>query len=61
VGKIRGKMEPKVSISIDVSEMEKAYLFYSEALGCKKVRIGDDITVLSADNATIYIKKRIRD
>jgi len=35
--------------------MEKAFLFYSEALGCKEVRHGDDITVLSADNATIYL------
>ena len=51
-------MEPKVSISIDVAEMEKASLFYSEALGCKKVRNGDDITVLSADNATIYLLKK---
>lgn len=51
-------MEPKISISIDVAEMEKASLFYSEALGCKKVRNGDDITVLSADNATIYLLKK---
>jgi len=51
-------MDPKVSISIDVAEMEKAFLFYSEALGCKEVRHGDDITVLSADNATIYLLKK---
>jgi predicted enzyme related to lactoylglutathione lyase len=51
-------MEPKVSISIDVAEMEKAFSFYSEALGCKKVRNGDEITVLSADNATIYLLKK---
>lgn len=51
-------MEPKVSISIDVAEIEKASLFYSEALGCKKVRNGDDITVLSADNAAIYLLKK---
>ncbi len=51
-------MEPKISISIDVSDMEKATLFYSEALGCKKVRTGDDITVLAAENATIYLLKK---
>jgi hypothetical protein len=33
-------MEPKVSISIDVSDMEKASLFYSEALGCKNIYLG---------------------
>lgn len=51
-------MEPKVSISIDVEDMEKAALFYSEALGCKKVRDGEEISVLSANNTNIYLLKK---
>jgi predicted enzyme related to lactoylglutathione lyase len=51
-------MRPKVSISIDVSDMKKASSFYSDALGCKKDRDGDEVTVLSADNTTIYLLKK---
>ena len=51
-------MEPKISISIDVSDMKKASLFYSEAIGCKKVREGDEITLLSANNTNIYLLKK---
>jgi predicted enzyme related to lactoylglutathione lyase len=51
-------MEPKISISIDVAEMEKASSFYCEALSCKKIRDGDDITVVLAENATIYLLKK---
>lgn len=46
---------PQVSISIDVSDMEKASLFYTNALGCKVLRDGAEITKLSADNVEIYL------
>lgn len=45
----------KISVSIDVSDMEKGVLFYSKALGCNKERVGADISELSANNATIYL------
>ncbi len=48
----------KVSISVDVSDMEKAVLFYSEGLGCERVSDGTDITILSADNVSIYLLKK---
>ena len=49
---------PQVSVSIDVSEMKKAALFYSKALGCKKLRDGSEISVLSADNVSIYLLEK---
>jgi len=51
-------MEPKVSISIDVTDMEEVSFFYSEALGCKKVRDSDAITVLSASNTNINLLQK---
>ncbi len=49
-----------VSVSIDVSDMEKATLFYTKALGCVKLRIGSDTTKLSTDNVNIFFWKRKR-
>jgi predicted enzyme related to lactoylglutathione lyase len=49
---------PKVSISIDVLDMDEAILFYTKALGCKKLRAGTDTTKLTADNVDIYLLKR---
>ena len=51
-------MEPKISVSIDVADMEIATDFYCRALKCKKIRDGDDISVLSAENATVYLLKK---
>jgi len=48
----------EVSISIDVSDMEKAILFYTKALGCSELRIGEDTTKLSADNVSIFLLKK---
>jgi len=48
----------EISISIDVSDMEKAVLFYTKALGCTEVRAGEDTTKLSADNASIFLLKK---
>lgn len=49
----------KLSVSIDVPDLAKGEAFYVEALGCKKVRAqGDDMIVLSTDNAEIYLLKR---
>lgn len=49
---------PKISVSIDVSDMETAVQFYSKALECNIVREGDEISELSADNSGIYLLKR---
>ncbi len=49
---------PQVSISIDVLDMDKAILFYTEALGCKEFRSGADTTKLTTDNIDIYLLKR---
>ncbi|MFT5849958.1 MAG: putative enzyme related to lactoylglutathione lyase [Patiriisocius sp.] len=49
----------KISVSIDVSELKKAEIFYIEALGCKKVRDqGSNMIVLSVYNADIYLQKK---
>lgn len=50
-------MEPKVSISIDVSDIPLATSFYCEALKCKTTRDGDEMTVLAAENTSIYLLK----
>lgn len=49
----------KLSVSIDVPDLAQSESFYVEAPGCKKVRSqGDDMIVLSTDNAEIYLLKR---
>ena len=49
----------KVSVSIDVPDLSAGEAFYAEALGCSKVRDqGNNMRVLSADNADIYLLKR---
>ncbi len=53
-----GEMEPKVSISIDVADMKKAASFYTQALGCTPVRSANDISVLTTQNATIYLLRK---
>jgi len=47
----------EVSISIDVSDMEKAVLFYTKALGCTELRAGESTTKLDADNVNIFLLK----
>ncbi len=49
----------KISVSIDVSSLEMAETFYIEALGCKKIRDqGDNMVVLSTQNAEIYLLRK---
>lgn len=48
----------KVSVCIDVSEMEKAIQFYTKALGCELVEEGEEYTELSADGLKVYLAKR---
>jgi len=49
----------KISVSIDVSDLKKAELFYTQALGCKKVREqGSAMVVLSSENCAIYLQEK---
>lgn len=49
----------KISVSIDVPDLERAEEFYASALGCEKLRNqGDDMVILSAGNAEIYLLRR---
>ncbi|MBI3561578.1 MAG: VOC family protein [Gammaproteobacteria bacterium] len=49
----------KISVSIDVSDLRKAEIFYVEALGCKKVRDqGSTMVVLSVENSDIYLQEK---
>ena len=48
----------EVSISVDVSDMEKAILFYTHALDCTELRAGSDTTKLSSDNVNIFLLKK---
>lgn len=49
----------KISVSIDVSDLNQAETFYVEALGCKKLRDqGSDMTVLSTENCDIYLQEK---
>ena len=46
----------KVSVSIDVPDLELGVSFYEKALGCRKLREqGQSMVVLSAGNADIYL------
>ncbi len=48
----------EISISIDVSDMEKAVLFYTKALGCTELRAGEDTTKSKSDNVNIFLLKK---
>lgn len=49
----------KISVSIDVSNLNKAETFYVEALGCKKIRNqGPDMIVLATENCDIYLQEK---
>ena len=49
----------KISVSIDVSDLKQAETFYTQALGCKKVRDqGSDMVVLSTENCDLYLQEK---
>ncbi|PCI74070.1 MAG: lactoylglutathione lyase [SAR86 cluster bacterium] len=49
----------KISVSIDVPNLKEAEAFYTEALGCKKVRDqGSNMVVLSVENSDIYLQEK---
>ena len=49
----------KLSVSIDVSDLKQAELFYVEALGCKKVRDqGASMVVIAVENCDIYLQEK---
>ncbi|MES9834542.1 MAG: VOC family protein [Candidatus Thiodiazotropha sp. DIVDIV] len=49
----------RISVSIDVSELKQAEIFYIEALGCKKIRDqGDAMSVISTENCDIYLQEK---
>lgn len=49
----------KISVSIDVSNLEQAETFYIEALGCKKLRgQGKSMSVISTENCDIYLQEK---
>jgi len=48
----------KISVCIDVSEMSKAILFYTQALGCELVNEADEYTELSFDGLKMYLACR---
>jgi len=49
---------PQVSISIDVSDMDKALEFYELGLGCKVSRRDRSTSLLAADNISIYLLQK---
>ena len=49
----------KISVSIDVSNLELAESLYTEALGCKKIRDqGADMVVLATENCDISLHEK---
>jgi len=48
----------KISVSIDVSNLKQAEIFYIEALGCKKLRDQGSMAVLSVENCDIYLQEK---
>lgn len=49
----------KISVSIDVSNLKQAEIFYVEALGCKKIRDqGSNMVVLSTQNCDLYLQEK---
>jgi len=45
----------KISVCIDVSEMDKAIQFYTKALGCELVKKDKEYSELIMDGLTIYL------
>lgn len=52
---------PKISISIDVSNLQQAETFYTQALACKKLRDQGGMSVLSTENCEIYLQEKASD
>jgi len=48
----------KISVCIDVQEMQKAIQFYTKALECELVKEGEEYTELSADGLKMYLIER---
>jgi len=48
----------KISVCIDVLEMQKAIQFYTKALECELVMEGEEYTELSADGLKMYLIER---
>jgi len=48
----------KLSVCIDVPEMDKAIQFYVNALGCKCVKKGSDYSELATDDLAIYLSQK---
>lgn len=48
----------KLSVSIDVPNLQQAELFYIEALGCERVREQGKMVVLRCQNADIYLLEK---
>lgn len=49
----------RITVSIDVPNLEKAEIFYIQALGCTKLRDqGAGMSVLSTENCDIYLQEK---
>ena len=49
----------KITVSIDVSSLKQAEAFYTEALGCNKIRDqGSNMIVLGTENCDIYLQEK---
>jgi predicted enzyme related to lactoylglutathione lyase len=48
----------KISISIDVPNLQQAEKFYTQAIGCTKKREQNNMIVLSAGNCDIYLQEK---
>ena len=48
----------KISISIDVPDLQQGEAFYCNALGCSKLRDQGDMCVLKAGNTDIYLLEK---
>ncbi len=49
---------PKISICIDVSDLNKAIQFYTKALGCELVKNKAEYVELVAEGLTIYLGEK---
>ena len=49
---------PKITICIDVSEMDKGIKFYTQVLGCELIKEGTEFSELRADNTTLYLAEK---
>lgn len=48
----------KITVSIDITDLKKAEIFYTEALGCRKIRDQSGMTVLATANCDIYLQEQ---